>query len=65
MGKNAMRKPRPSIPNYEWLNRDGCWFCENKRNCNSCKCNKRLIGEINKRKNKKLRKVDLNKENLE
>lgn len=27
MGK-PVRKPRPSIPNCAWLDRDGCWFCK-------------------------------------
>ena len=40
MGK-AQRKPRPSPPHYFWLNADGCWFCKNKNNCNSCKILKR------------------------
>lgn len=36
MGK-AMRKPRPSMPHWWWLGMDGCWFCDNRNNCNQCK----------------------------
>lgn len=32
----ARRKPRPSMPYWYWLGQDGCWFCKNRRNCNSC-----------------------------
>lgn len=35
MGK-AKRKPRPSMPQWYWLGQDGCWFCENRNNCNQC-----------------------------
>lgn len=45
MGK-AIRKPRPSIPNWAWLDRDGCWFCKNRNNCNQCKANKKLMSEL-------------------
>lgn len=57
MGKNARRKPRPSVPNWEWLNRDGCWFCKNRNACNSCKDNKKLMKSLDKKKRKKERKV--------
>lgn len=56
MGKNARRKPRPSVPNWEWLDRDGCWFCKS-RNCNSCKANKKLMKSLDRKKRKKERKV--------
>lgn len=36
MGK-AFRKPRPSMPHWFWYGQDGCWFCDNKSNCNQCK----------------------------
>lgn len=36
MGK-PMRKPRPSMPRWWWMEQDGCWFCHNKNNCNQCK----------------------------
>lgn len=36
MGK-AKRKPLPQPPHHWWLTTDGCWFCKNKNNCNSCK----------------------------
>lgn len=57
MGKNARRKPRPSVPNWEWLDRDGCWFCKNENACNSCKVNKKLMKSLDKKKRKKERKV--------
>lgn len=33
----AIRKPRPAVPRWWWLDTDGCWFCKNRNNCNSCK----------------------------
>ena len=36
----AMRKPRPSMPQWFWLGQDGCWFCNNRNNCNQCKANR-------------------------
>ena len=35
MGK-AKRKPRPEMPIWYWYGQDGCWFCKNRNNCNSC-----------------------------
>lgn len=50
MGK-AMRKPRPSPPRWWWFDTDGCWFCNNRRNCGSCKHLKRQkVKEEEKRK---------------
>ena len=49
MGKNAKRKPRPAIPNWAWLDRDGCWFCKDRNHCNNCKVNKRLNATIKKK----------------
>ena len=57
MRKNVKRKPRPSVPKWEWLNRDGCWFCKNRNACNSCKANKKLMKSLDKKKRKKERKV--------
>lgn len=57
MGKNAYRKPRPSIPNWAWYDRDGCWCCKNTNNCNSCKQNRMLMKELGKAQRKKNRKV--------
>ena len=57
MGKNAYRKPRPAIPNWAWLDRDGCWFCKNRNNCNSCKANREFMKSYNKAQRKKNRKV--------
>ena len=37
MGKNSLRKPRPSPPRWHWLDVDGCWFCKTKKACNGCK----------------------------
>lgn len=37
----AKRKPRPSMPRWWWLDSDGCWWCHNRQNCNSCKTLKR------------------------
>lgn len=51
MGK-AKRKPRPSIPDYEWLDRDGCWFCKNRNNCNQCKANRKFLKEHGAKKYK-------------
>lgn len=48
----ASRKPRPSAPYWYWLNLDGCWFCKNKNNCNSC----RVIASFKKNKQKKIEK---------
>ena len=38
----AKRKPRPSMPHWYWLDSDGCWWCHNRQNCNSCKILKRV-----------------------
>ena len=62
MGKNAKRKPRPSIPNYLLLDRDGCWFCKNRKNCNSCGVNRQDVGESKRKRIKRMRKVDIRKE---
>lgn len=35
MGK-AIRKPRPSMPRWWWLN-EQCALCKTKNNCNQCK----------------------------
>ena len=53
MGKNAERKPRPAIPKYAWFDRDGCWFCKNKKGCNNCKANKEIVAEQKKKQDKK------------
>lgn len=39
MGK-AIRKPRPSMPNWYWKEQDGCSFCKTPNNCNQCKANR-------------------------
>lgn len=54
MGK-AKRKPKPSMPRWFWLDTDGCWWCDNRNNCGSCKILKRanaLIRKERERKNK-------------
>ena len=50
MGKNADRKPRPAISRYEWLDRDGCWFCKNTKGCNNCKANKKIAATQKKKR---------------
>lgn len=45
MSKRKIRKAKPDVPWYEWLDRDGCWFCKNKNGCGSCKANKRFLKE--------------------
>ena len=45
MGK-AKRKPRPDIPRWAWYDRDGCWFCKNRNNCNQCKANRMFAKEF-------------------
>lgn len=62
MGK-ASHKPRPSMPYWYWLGQDGCWFCSNRNNCNSCKANRAAAKEdpklARKRdKQQKLREFD-------
>jgi len=42
MGK-ANRKPRPSVPNWVYWDRDGCWNCPDRNHCNSCKANKKMV----------------------
>jgi hypothetical protein len=56
MGKNAKRKPRPALPRWVYLDRDGCWFCKNDKQCNSCKANKQDLAAIKKRKDKQEKK---------
>ena len=48
----ASRKPRPSVPHWWWFDSDGCWFCKNRNNCNSCK----VISKFKKNKQKKIEK---------
>lgn len=40
-----MRKLRPSVPHWVWLELDGCWFCENRNNCNQCKLMKQYASK--------------------
>ena len=56
MGKNADRKPRPAIPRYAWLDRDGCWFCKNTKGCNNCKANKNIVAEQKQKKKRQDKK---------
>ena len=56
MGKNAYRKPRPAIPKYVWLDRDGCWFCKNQKGCNNCKANKEDLAEQKQKKKRQDKK---------
>lgn len=51
MGK-AFRKPRPSMPHWEWIDRDNCWFCKSRNNCNQCKANRRFAKEFMPKKEK-------------
>ena len=54
MGK-AMRKPRPSMPDWWWLY-EQCALCKNKNNCNSCKA-ARIAGKSIKKLKKKRDRV--------
>ena len=56
MGKNADRKPRPAIPRYAWLDRDGCWFCKNRKGCNNCKANKEVVFKQKQKKKRQDKK---------
>ena len=33
----AIRKPRPSMPRWYWVDVDNCHACKNRNNCNQCK----------------------------
>lgn len=57
MGK-AKRKPRPSMPHWYWRDQDGCWFCENRNNCNQCGTNRKYLKKYGnkKYKGKKMKK---------
>ena len=33
----AKRKARPSPPSWYFYDNDDCWWCKNRKNCNSCK----------------------------
>lgn len=67
MGKPS-RKPRPSMPNWYWLDQDGCWFCHGKKrnNCNQCKWLKKTSAEIKmKRRTQERQKLRKMKEDYE
>ena len=54
MGK-AFHKP-PSVPNWVWLDTDGCWWCKYRRNqkgCTGCKEMKHYIADQKERRNRK------------
>ena len=51
--RKANRKPRPSVPNWVYLDRDGCWNCPDRNHCNSCKANKEMLAYDNKRRKRK------------
>ena len=59
MGK-ANRKPRPSVPNWVYLDRDGCWNCPDRNHCNSCKANEKMVA-AQKEKQDKREKQNLRK----
>ena len=40
-----IRKPKPSVPNWVYLDRDNCYACKNKHGCNNCKLNKKFLQE--------------------
>ena len=52
MGK-AIRKPRPSVPNWVYWDRDECWFCSDKNHCNNCKLNKQIVHEQKEKQDKR------------
>ncbi|MBR5014300.1 MAG: hypothetical protein IKY16_06810 [Bacteroidales bacterium] len=45
MKNKKRRKPRPAMPEWFWWGQDGCWFCKNRNNCNSCKANRAFAKE--------------------
>lgn len=49
MGK-VKRKPRPSMPDWYWLGKDGCWCCQTPNNCSSCKTNRKYVKEFGEKK---------------
>lgn len=49
MGK-AIRKPKPSMPRWFWLEQDGCWFCDNPNNCGHCKVNRAYAKKYGQKK---------------
>lgn len=53
--KEKVRKARPQPPKHAWLNLDGCWFCDNKNNCNGCKVLKQIVA---KQKEKRKREYE-------
>ncbi len=38
------------MPHWYWLGQDGCWFCKNRNNCNSCKSNRSYMKEYGTKK---------------
>ena len=55
MGK-ALRKPRPSAPNWKYWVTDNCWSCPftvNQKGCSSCKSNKALNANMRERRDRK------------
>ena len=49
MGKSK-RKPVPSMPYWYWMGQDGCWFCENRRNCGRCRINRAYLKNFGEKK---------------
>lgn len=63
MGK-AKRKARPDIPYWAWLDRDGCYGCKNRRNCNQCKANRQFLKEYGPPKQKGRKPISLNRKEM-
>ena len=55
----AKRKPRPSVPNWWWLDTDNCWRCKNKQNCNGCS----FLKKHKKKQNRKI--IKQNRKNIQ
>ena len=52
----AWHKPKPTPPNWYWLDSDGCWWCKyrnNQKGCTGCKILKRIVAEQKERQRKK------------
>lgn len=51
-----MRKPRPAIPNWAWLDLDNCWFCKHRNGCSGCKVMKSYSAAQKKKQDRKEKK---------
>ena len=58
--KKKYRKAKPQLPHYYWWDRDGCWNCNRKIQCGSCKFLKEYVAD-EKEKRKRKEKIELKK----